>query len=239
MSNRFFVETPITGDRASLVGAEAHHATHVMRARVGSEFVLFDGTGAEFAARVVKIGRKAVDLDVLSRREVDRESPRAVTLGVALPKDQRQRWLIEKAVELGVARVVPLATERGVAQPQDKAIERLRRAVVEASKQCGRNRLMEVATPLAVADFARTAPPDARRLIAHPGAGRTRLSNALSGAGAVYFAVGPEGGFSEQEIATMTAAGWQAIGLGPRILRIETAALALAAMSQVSLLWEE
>ena len=224
MSERFFVETPIVGDRATLVGTEAHHLAHVMRAERGAEVTLFDGGGGEFAARVLKVGRSAVDLEVLERHEVDRELPISITLGVALPKGDRQKWLVEKATELGVTRLVPLKTARGVAQPVEQALERLRRSVIEASKQCGRNRLLELAEPMRLADYVAAAPADGVRWMAHP-SGSKQLAPA--GSAPVWLAVGPEGGFTDAEVAESMAAGWQAVGLGRRILRVATAALAL------------
>ena len=153
MSDRYFVEQPITTDRAMLVGPEAHHLIHVMRLRPGQQTTLFDGSGREFTALVERVGRTEVELTILAQEEVDRELPLRLVLGVALPKGDRQKWLVEKAVELGVARLAPLETARGVAQPVEQALGRLRRAVVEASKQCGRNRLLEIASPQRWSDF--------------------------------------------------------------------------------------
>ena len=124
-----------------------------MRAKAGTRVTLFDGSGWEFDAVVQRTGRSEVELAIAGRQEIDREARIAVTLGVALPKGDRQKWLVEKVVELGVARLVPLETERGVAQPVENALERLRRGVIEASKQCGRNRLMEIAEPRAWREF--------------------------------------------------------------------------------------
>lgn len=236
MFDRYFVQQPVEGDVARLIEDEAHHLSHVMRARPGDDVVLFDGSGAEWQARVVAISRSAVELQVHERREVDRELTLDVTLGVALPKGERQRWLVEKAVELGVRRLVPLVTQRGVAQPVEKALGRLRRTVIEASKQCGRNRLMEVGTPVKSSDlFTAAYPTETLRAIADP-SGREPPQSLLEGRrgaapSACYFAVGPEGGFSEHEIAVATSNGWQAVTLGPRILRIETAAIYLAAVA--------
>jgi 16S rRNA (uracil1498-N3)-methyltransferase len=112
MADRYFSDRPIVDSLAVLAGAEAHHLIHVMRARPGTEIVLFDGSGAQFSARVERLRRAEVELAVLTRDEIDRELPRAVTLAVALPKGDRQRWLVEKATELGVARLVPLRTVR-------------------------------------------------------------------------------------------------------------------------------
>jgi len=148
MSERFFVAPPIAGDFAELRGDEARHLAATMRARSGDEVVVFDGSGAEFRARVLSVGKSSVKLEIIERGEISRELPRPVTLAVALPKGERQKWLIEKATELGVSRIIPLVTEHGVAQPTEQAIERLRRGVIEASKQCGRNRLMDIGVPI-------------------------------------------------------------------------------------------
>jgi 16S rRNA (uracil1498-N3)-methyltransferase len=233
MSQRFFLPA-IDGEQAVLEGSEAHHLVNVMRAKAGTEVVLFDGSGAEYMARVGRIDRSRVELTIRRRTEVSRELPVAVTLAVALPKGDRQRWLVEKAVELGVARLVPLTTERGVAQPAQQALARLERAVIEAAKQCGRNRLMEIGHPHRFVEFAAEAPADAVRLVAHPGGRplgellandeRTRTVNT-----AHFFAVGPEGGFTREEVAVARRQGWRTVDLGPRTLRVETAALALAA----------
>ena len=231
MAHRFFAQSPISSGHTRLDGSEAHHLANVMRATVGAEVVLFDGSGAEFAARVTRIGRSGVDLEVLARCDVNREAARELTLGVALPKGDRQRWLVEKAVELGVCRLTPLEIARGVARPTEQAIARLRRTVIEASKQCGRNRLMEIMPPTAFADYVATVPNNADRLAAHPvqTGGDQSTRSLASSTGAVYLAVGGEGGFTSDEVSAAAACGWQFVDLGPRILRVETAALALAA----------
>ena len=146
---------------------------------------------------------------------------------MALPKGDRQKWLVEKATELGVARLVPLVTERGVAQPGESTLQRLRRAVIEASKQCGRNRLMEIAAPQAWHEFLAGHRDVPRRLVAQPGATARPMFQTCE---QTVAAVGPEGGLTDDELARAVAQGWQPIGLGPRTLRVETAALALAAI---------
>jgi len=228
MSRRYFVDAPISGDSAQLTGPEAHHLLHVMRAKPGDEVVLFDGSGDEFPARIERLGRSEVALAVLERETVDRELPGQLTLAVALPKGDRQRWLVEKAVELGVSRLVPLETERSVAQPNAKALDRLRRAVIEASKQCGRNRLMDIVPAQPWSEFLATT-DSAQRLIAHPTGGISSVDVPFSHTEPIVVAVGPEGGFSDAEVTAAMNHSWQAIVLGQRILRIETAALALAA----------
>lgn len=235
MSQRYFLETPIHGNRAELAGPEAHHALHVMRLREGDETTLFDGQGAEFAARVVATSRASLALEIIERRQIDREIAGELVLGVALPKGDRQKWLVEKATELGVCRLVPINTERGVAQPGDSALQRLRRAVVEASKQCGRNRLLELSHAVPLNEFLALAPPAATRLFAHPGGEALEqvlaspTTNSPTATPCSWVAIGPEGGFTDVEAASARGAGWRSISLGPRILRIETAALAIAA----------
>jgi 16S rRNA (uracil1498-N3)-methyltransferase len=231
MADRYFVETPIVSDRAVLADAEAHHLVHVMRAKPGLEVVLFDGTGAEFLARVERTGRSEVELQVLARQEVDRELPVPLVLGVALPKGDRQKWLVEKTVELGVGQLVPLITCRSVAQPVEKALERLRRAVIEASKQCGRNRLMDIAEPQPWGEFVRNTTPTDRRWLAHPGTKKRQPLSLDQPPHRVLLAVGPEGGFTDDEVDQAIEAGWDMVDLGPRILRVETAALLLAGLA--------
>jgi 16S rRNA (uracil1498-N3)-methyltransferase len=239
MADRFFHELPLQLGPVRLGGTEAHHLIHVLRAKAGLEVVLFDGSGAEFAARVERVERSAVELIVCERRPEDRELTVSITLGVALPKGDRQRWLIEKCTEIGVAELVPLETTRGVAQPSASAVERLRRTVIEASKQCGRNRLMNVRPAQSWDAF--TSDQGAlhcRRWLAHPGG--TPLSKAIAevdaagmatqGPAAYRLAIGPEGGLTEEEVRRAITAGWLAVDLGRRLLRVETAAIALAAV---------
>lgn len=232
MADRYFVESPIQNASARLVAGEAHHLTHVMRAGPGVVVTLFDGSGAEFLARVERVGRADVELAIVSREMVDCELPVPLTLGVALPKGDRQRWLVEKATELGVARFVPLVTEHTGIRVSPAALEKLRRVVIEASKQCGRNRLMKIDAPQPLDEFLSDWIDGDVRLIAHPAGKSCRgvLDESMPSGGKakpVVLAIGPEGGFTQAEIDAAQSRGWQAVDLGPRILRIETAAVTL------------
>lgn len=235
MAERFFIKPPL-GRQAVLEGAEAHHLAHVMRARVGDEVILFDGQGCEFAARITAIRRGAVELAVAEGRALDREPALRLSVAAPLPKGDRQRWLIEKLVEIGVVRYVPLVTQRSVVEPSVKSVERLRRTVIEASKQSGRTRLMELAEPCRWHDFAQSAAAEEPRIVAHPGGASMREffgSGFVAGhvVGRITVAVGPEGGFSDAEIELAIRSGWRSVDLGPRILRIETAAVVLATLA--------
>lgn len=225
MSHRYYHPTIAPGELLTLEGAEAHHLLHVMRAEVGDKARLFDGRGGEYQATVAALRRNLVDFEVGARLEVDRELSRRVVVGVALPKGDRQKWLVEKLTELGTARLVPLVTSHGTVKLHDRGEEKLERAVIEASKQCGRNVLMEVAAPQSLEEYISSA--EGLRLMAHPG-GEARLAEEALPA-VVSLAIGPEGGFTEEEIAMADRHGWRRVGLGPAILRIETAAVAMVA----------
>ncbi len=177
MSERFFCDTPVTGDQAQVTGPEAHHLLHVMRLKPGDRVVLFDGAGAEFDAVIQACGRTDVRLGVESRREVDRELPAQLVLGVALPKGDRQKVLIEKLTELGATRLIPLVTSRSVVKLSESARQKLVRLVIEASKQCGRNRLMTIDPPQPLAEFLAQAPAEADRRLAHPSGAPLTVTN--------------------------------------------------------------
>ena len=229
MTARYFLESPPAADMVSLSGPEAHHLIHVMRAKTGEQVVLFDGSGAEYVATVCRLQSKQAELEIVERRLPPLVPTLSVTLGVALPKGDRQKWLVEKLVELGVTRLVPLVTQRGVAQPNDSAVERLRRGAIEACKQCGRNHLLEISPGTSWATFLTSTSPDHPRFVAHPGG--SPLATVLAAPSVpLVFAIGPEGGFTDDEISQAQQAGFTPLSLGPLILRIETAAVLLASL---------
>jgi 16S rRNA (uracil1498-N3)-methyltransferase len=226
MADRYFSDAPLTGEQAILGGSEAHHLLHVMRAKVGAEIIVFDGRGGEWWAVVTKLGRTDVELALRKHRPIERELPIEFTLAVSLPKGDRQRWLVEKCVELGVAKLAPLTSSRSTVSATEPPAK-LARYVVEASKQCGRNRLMEIAKPRAW-DLFVSQTLEANKLIAHPGGIPVNEINRQCDL-PVLLAIGPEGGFTDDEVQSARDHGWQVVGLGERILRIETAAMALVA----------
>ena len=235
MSRRFFSDVPIQSDQVTLDGSEAHHLVHVMRAKAGDELILFDGSGWEFQARVLTTSRKAVTLEVLSKHARDLELPIDLELAVALPRGDRSDWLVQKLVELGVSSLLPWKTSRSVAEPNAKSLTRLRRQVIEASKQCGRNRLMQIQDPHRMTDQL-DLEPQTLHLIAHPASGTdaetttlASLEDGFENYQKLVIGVGPEGGFSDDELKAAMVAGWKCIDLGDRILRTETAAIAIAA----------
>ena len=222
---RAYSPEPIADDRIALSGPEAHHLTRVLRAGVGDEVEVFDGQGNLARGRIAEIGRDRVAIDVEARGEAPRPSLPEVTLATAIPKGERIEWLVEKATELGVARLVPLRTARSVVDPRSTKLDRLRRRVIEACKQSGRNHLMALGDSISWEELIRSV-DDPIRLVADPQGGGFEPMPPTS---RVTIAIGPEGGLTAEELASALERGWNAVGLGPHVLRIETAAIAAAA----------
>lgn len=229
MADRFFVDGPISLGEISLTGEEVHHLATVQRFSEGDLVVLFNGDGRRYSATVLSVAKRYVLLDVTSVEESRSELGSPCWIASALPKGDRFDFLLEKLTELGVTDFVPLLTERSVVVPKEEKRDKWRRAVIEASKQCGRDRLMRVHSPQSFQELLSRADLPLRRQIAHPS------GNALSRSdGEILFAVGPEGGFTEEEVAAAVEQGWEKVSLGPRILRIETAAIALASVVTIA-----
>ena len=133
MSYRFFLDGTPTSEIVTLAGDQAHHAIQVMRFKIGDRIDLFDGTGVEYRAVIDQVAKKRLSLRILETIANDRSVERRITMGIALPKGDRQKFLVEKLVELGVVRLIPLKTTRSVAVANDKVIERLKKQVVESS----------------------------------------------------------------------------------------------------------
>ncbi len=232
MAERFYTNCHLQPGRFVLEGPEARHLAAVRRFRPGDAVCLFNGDGHEYAARIEKIERRQVILEVVDVSSPQRELPLALEVAAPLPKADRAQFLVEKLTELGVASFVPLVSARSVVQPRETRLEKLRRYVVEASKQCGRNVLMSVEPMTEWPDYCRRTGSVGPKVFAHPGAHREDAQplpdDARSVRGAhLCLAVGPEGGFTEEEVVLALAAGWRCVDLGPRILRVETAALTL------------
>jgi 16S rRNA (uracil1498-N3)-methyltransferase len=201
----------------------------VLRAKVGDAVVLFDGRGHAWEARVAGIGRDRVKLDLGNALPTIPPPAVTVTLAVALPKGDRQKWMVEKLTELGVNLLVPLITTRGVAEATDSARIRLERGVVEACKQCGRDSVMEIGHAASIADMLAAVPTGTRTLLADPHGRPPEAVLAAGPTAAILVVVGPEGGFTAEEVTTLEVAGGERVTFGRHILRVETAAVAAAA----------
>jgi 16S rRNA (uracil1498-N3)-methyltransferase len=216
------------GDELVLDGDEAAHLGRVLRVKPGAEVEAFDGRGASARLRVEAISRRDVRLVLVARGESSRELPFALTLAVATPKGKRAHRLVEALTELGAVGLIPLATRRGEVEPL--GADEVERWSIEAAKQCGRNHLLALRPPLDVAGVVAEARHHDLALLCDTEGARP-LREVASGPrpARALLVVGPEGGFSPDERAALRAAGLVAVGLGPTILRIETAACAVAA----------
>ena len=219
------------GQSLALPAGAARHV-QVLRLQPGDALTLFDGRGGEYAATVERMGRSDVQVQVGAHDPVEREAPRAVHLAVGMPANERMDWLVEKAAELGVASIQPLVTAHGVLRLAGERAEKKRAhwqaVAVAACEQCGRNRVPPVHAPLGFDAWMAALPDtgDARLLLAFAPDARALPDSAAVGAADITVLSGPEGGLNAQEEAAARAQGFQAVTLGPRVLRAETAALA-------------
>lgn len=239
MSDRFYLNPIVSnlkGDLATLCGDEAHHFCRVMRGKINDEIILFDGNGLSFRGKVESAQKNIVSVRIFETILDEIESPLRLTVASALPKGDRQRFLIEKLSELGVARFVPLRLQRSVARTNERTTAKFRRYVIEAAKQCDRNVLMEITEEMTIDKFNSLLGEDGTKLILHPVSlgevGQTTpkelIQNGLPEKIAVL--VGPEGSFMDQEIESALQYGFKPMEIGKRILRTETACIAAAAL---------
>ncbi|MDR3638761.1 MAG: RsmE family RNA methyltransferase [Isosphaeraceae bacterium] len=225
MADRFYSPDPPVEGRIVLEGDEARHLARVRRVGPGCVVEVFDGKGFASVAEVVSVGRDRVELALAGEPLPERAPPCRLTLATAIPKGERFDWLVEKATELGVACLIPLVTERSVVDPRETKLARLRRLTIEASKQCGRSRLLEIEPPVPLPRLIAESVASVR-VLAHPRGFPPARWPRIPVGGSAVLAIGPEGGFTEQEIALARESGWTLGDLGTTLLRIETAGLA-------------
>ncbi len=226
------------GATVELPAEAAHHAMRVLRLNEGDPVMLFDGRGGEWFARLVRSG-PAVRAVLETFTPADRAPALAVTLVQALPAADKMDWIVQKATELGVAAIQPVAAKRSVVRLSGERMERRGRhwqqIAVAACEQCGMNRVPAMAPLLDLPQYlATTAPHNDIRLFLAPDAERS-LKDMSPPQGAATLLIGPEGGFEEGEARAIAAAGFVPVSLGPRVLRTETAGI--AAISAMLALW--
>ncbi len=227
---RIYVGQDLTpGSIVQLPPETAAHLAKVLRARSGDALILFSGDGREFQGEVESVRGSRVTASVGGSTDVDRESPLAVTLVQCVPRGDRMDFIVQKATELGVSRIIPVLSQRSVVrldarQAESKAVH-WRAVAVNACEQCGRNRvpIIDAASPLI--NYLGNSHPTLVRLVLEPDAGSHDVLAATLAAG-VEIAIGPEGGFAADELEAFRIAGFSGLQLGPRILRAETAAIA-------------
>ena len=232
---RFYCPTPLsTGQPLSLPAGAARHV-QVLRLQPGDVITLFNGEGGEFEATVTRMGRSDVDVDIGAHHAVEREAVRAVHLLAGITANERMDWLVEKATELGVASITPLVAERSVlklkGERAEKKLAHWQGIAVASAEQCGRNRVPPVHAAVTLAEWVKKAPPGERWVLSLSEG--TQSLGQMLGAGPVTVLSGPEGGLSPSEELAALAAGFAPVTLGPRVLRAETAPLAVLAACSV------
>lgn len=235
MRRVFVAPEKLRGSSVVVDGEAHHHLSRVLRSRAGDAVVVFDGQGSEFDAEIVAVEAKGTTLRLHARRTRTAAAPVRLTLLQALARGEKMDFIIQKTCELGVARIVPVLTGRTVAPPGSPAArqQRWQRIAREAARQCGRADVPAVEAPVALAAALAAVPAGDRRLVFWESETARPLRPLLGGdPQATTLLVGPEGGFSVEEIAAAEAVGFQAVGLGPRILRAETAAVVAVALLQ-------
>jgi 16S rRNA (uracil1498-N3)-methyltransferase len=232
---RVFVDAPLAaGSRATLDGAAAAHARRVLRLDEGDAITLFNGDGLDYPSRIAGFGRGTVEVAVEGVAPARAESPIAVTLVQGIARGERMDLVVQKATELGVAAIAPVATARSVVRIDGdgggRKLAHWRGIAIAACEQSGRARIPAIAAPVPLAEHLATQGPAARLLLA-PDAPVT-LVEAARGLRAAQVLIGPEGGLEDEECAAALSAGYRACRLGPRVLRSETAAIAAIAVLQ-------
>ena len=236
---RFYLPDTLSPDTLiALPDASAHHAVRVLRLTAGDAVTLFNGQGGEWVGNIHHIGKREVEVHVAAWQDVEHETPLRITLAQGISSGERMDYTLQKAVELGVHVIQPLACARSVVklsgERADKRRTHWQNLVIAACEQCGRNRVPEVADIASLpAWLAQPAMPPLKLMFA-PDAQHT-LHTLPQPSGNVIMLAGPEGGFAADEYSAALTAGFIPIRLGPRVLRTETAAL--AALSAMQILW--
>lgn len=234
--HRFFLDTEhLAGERVLLSGEVLHHLATVLRLRQGDEVELLDGRGLICHCRIVSLERKQGEALVLARHRVE-ENPFPVQLLQALPKGDKLDLVLQKGTELGITRFVPVLTGRSVPLPdpsrEEKRLQRWRRIVREAARQCRRPIIPEVAAACSLKTALAGAGRGLRLMLWEEESRPLATLLATPRPSGVTILVGPEGGFAAAEVQIAVAAGFVPVRFGPRILRSETAGFAAAAIVQ-------
>lgn len=226
----------VSGQTLQLDEGPSHHIGKVLRMQPGRELVLFNGDGGEYTATITEVGKRQVAVNISGFSAGDRESPLHIELAIGISRGERMDWVLQKATELGVSKITPLFTERTEVKlkgdRQDKKSDHWQQIVISACEQCQRNRLPAISAPLSLQEFLPAVIAEHKYVLHH----RTEKSLASQQPPAsICLLIGPEGGLSELEIQQAEAAGFNALALGPRVFRTETAPI--AAISVLQYLW--
>ncbi|MBT5017831.1 MAG: 16S rRNA (uracil(1498)-N(3))-methyltransferase [Planctomicrobium sp.] len=230
MSDRFYIEAH-WAETVTLAGSEAQHLAKVLRKKIGDVVELFDGRGQRAQATIEAISKRDVRLKLINEPTSTQPLIPNITLAVAPPKGDRFRWLIEKATELGVHKVIPIRTERSVVRPGETKLEKLRQTMIAACKQCGRDQFMEIDSVTEFGSLRDRADIPARKYFGAIPTPDIECSNHNSSESRqdALICIGPEGGFCSQEVEELLEWGAIPLSVSPHVLRVETAAIATVA----------
>ncbi|MHB8746845.1 MAG: 16S rRNA (uracil(1498)-N(3))-methyltransferase [Gammaproteobacteria bacterium] len=235
---RIFLPLPLAPDAlVTLDHTAANHVTRVLRLKPGAELVLFNGEGGESTAILEEVARTLVTARITAFRAIECESPLSITLAQGISRAERMDYTIQKAVELGVARIVPVFTARGMVDLRGERLQRRLQhwqgVIIGACEQCGRNRVPRLEAAAELGDWLCRVAPDSLRVVLNHRA--TDSLRTLAPTSALTLLIGPEGGLEEKEVAQAERAGFVGVRLGPRVLRTETAAV--TALAALQTLW--
>ena len=232
---RLFLERDLTGAAVSLDDREAHYLGHVLRLKRGDELVAFNGRGHERDARVATLTRRSAELTLGAVLASLPESVLVITLVQALAKAEAMDLVVQKATELGVREILPVYSDHSVVkldtERRERRVEHWNRIARSACEQSGRHTPPRIEAPAPLAAALEALPAAPQRFALEPSTAQTLIGGAIPKAGLIV-AVGPEGGFGATDWRRLDAAQFARVGLGPRVLRAETAALAVCAIAQ-------
>jgi 16S rRNA (uracil1498-N3)-methyltransferase len=232
----FTRQTLVSNSTLILAEPQSHYLSKVLRMQAGRELILFNGEGGEYNAEISSVHKKHIDVYIKDFNPENRQSHLQLELAIGVSRGERMDWVLQKATELGVTRIIPLMTERTEVkiggERADKKMEHWQKIIISACEQCQRNLLPELAAPQNYSEWVAHCSAELKFVLHHRDSkGLPQDKNATS----VALLIGPEGGLDEDEIAQAIARGFSPLTLGPRVLRTETAPV--AAISLVQYLW--
>ncbi|GJM05895.1 MAG: ribosomal RNA small subunit methyltransferase E [marine bacterium B5-7] len=235
---RLFIDIPLTtGEIIKLPRDKAHHISHVLRMRIGDAIKLINDSGEDYQSKIIEISKKSAQIEIGESIRVTNESPLTINLCLAVARGQHMDFSIQKAVELGVKNIIPVISRFSNVKIEDDRVHNKlahwQNIIISATEQCGRSHLTQIQKPVSFTEWL-NLDASKTRLILHPESQQSMLKINLP-TNELTLMIGPEGGFSDDEVEQAQGSGCVPISLGPRILRTETAVV--CAVSSAQQLW--